>query len=90
MVGQRAAPIELARRKARRIALMLVAQGEPMDTVERALHTSGFHPALAYEAVRWARDRRHEFEEDDTDIATITETAVTESADEAPPILPAA
>ena len=31
--------IELARRrKARRVALMLVAQGEPMDTVERALH----------------------------------------------------
>jgi hypothetical protein len=66
MVGQRAAPIELARRKARRVALMLVAQGEPMDTVERALHTAGFHPALAHEAVRWARDRQRELD-DDTD-----------------------
>jgi len=64
MAGQRAAPIELARRKARRVALMLVAQGEPMDTVERALHVSGFHPALAHEAVRWARERQRELDDD--------------------------
>lgn len=82
MVGQRAAPIELARRKARRIALMLVAQGEPMDTVERALHVSGFHPALAHEAVRWARDRQRELDEP-------ADTLI-DPADAAPPIQPAA
>jgi hypothetical protein len=47
----------VARRRARRVALTLVAQGEPIDSVERALHSSGFHPALAHEAVRWARER---------------------------------
>ena len=67
---QRAAPIELARRRARRVALMLVAQGEPMDTIERALHTAGFHPALAHEAVRWARDRRRELD-DVADLAVL-------------------
>ena len=65
--GQSNAPVELARRRARRIALTLVAQGEPIDIVERALHGSGFHPALAHEAVRWARDRKVELD-DDTDI----------------------
>src|SRR5262245_6498433 len=57
-----AAPIELARRRARRVALTLVVQGEAIDAVERALHTSGFHPALAHEAVRWARDRERELD----------------------------
>src|SRR5471032_505185 len=52
IAGQRAAPVELARRRARRVALTLVAQGETIDTVERALHNAGFHPALAHEAVR--------------------------------------
>jgi hypothetical protein len=33
-----------------------------MGTVERALHTAGFHPALAHEAVRWARDRERELD----------------------------
>ena len=53
--GQAGAPVELARRRARRVALTLVVQGEPIDTVERALHSGGFHPSLAHEAVRWAR-----------------------------------
>ena len=44
MAGQRAAPLELVRRR------------------ERALHTAGFHPALAHEAVRWARDRQRELD----------------------------
>ncbi len=56
--------MELARRRARRVALMLLAQGETLDTVERALHVAGFHPALAHEAVRWARDRQHELDDD--------------------------
>ena len=47
-------PVDLARRRARRFALTLLAQGETMDAVERALHSGGFHPALAHEAVRWA------------------------------------
>jgi hypothetical protein len=70
VAGQRAAPVELARRRARRVALMLVAHGEPLDTVERALHGAGFHPALAHEAVRWARDRKHELD-DDTALASL-------------------
>ncbi len=66
MAGQRAAPVELARRRAQRVAIMLLAQGEQMDTVERALHTAGFHPALAHQTVRWALDRQREL---DTDAA---------------------
>jgi hypothetical protein len=54
---QAAKPVDIARRRARRFALTLVAQGEPIDAVERALHAGGFHPALAYEAVRWAREQ---------------------------------
>ena len=65
MVGQRAAPLELARRRAQRIAIMLLAQGETMDTVERALHTAGFHPALAHQAVRWAHDHQPDLEPDE-------------------------
>jgi len=29
----------------------------PIDAVERALHAGGFHPALAHEAVRWAKEQ---------------------------------
>jgi len=47
----------VARRRARRFALTLLAQDEPLDLVERALHAGGFHPALAHEAVRWATRR---------------------------------
>ena len=63
IASQQAAPVELARRRARRVAITLVAQGEPIDTVERALHSSGFHPALAHEAVRWARERGIELDD---------------------------
>ena len=58
---------------------MLVAQGEPMDTVERALHVSGFHPALAHEAVRWARERQRELDDDTVD-GSDTPTRTTNSA----------
>jgi hypothetical protein len=54
---QQAKPLDLARRRARRFALTLLAQGEALDAVERALHSGGFHPALAHEAVRWAREQ---------------------------------
>ncbi|MDQ1380273.1 MAG: hypothetical protein QOG65_3377 [Actinomycetota bacterium] len=50
-------PVDIARRRARRFALTLLVQDEPLDAVERALHASGFHPALAHEAVRWAREQ---------------------------------
>jgi hypothetical protein len=52
-------PVDLARRRARKFALTLLMQDEPIDAVERALHSGGFHPALAHEAVRWARDQAH-------------------------------
>ena len=75
VAGQRAAPVELARRRARHVALLLVAQGETLDTVERALHGAGFHPALAHEAVRWARDRK-----DELDDATALSSLATDPA----------
>jgi hypothetical protein len=64
VAGQTNSPVQLARRRARRVALTLVVQGESIDTVERALHNGGFHPALAHEAVRWARDQKRELDDD--------------------------
>jgi hypothetical protein len=66
--GQTNSPVQLARRRARRVALTLVVQGEPIDTIERALHSGGFHPALAHEAVRWAREQKRELD-DDTELS---------------------
>jgi hypothetical protein len=59
-------PVDIARRRARRIAMTLLAQGEELDTVERALHAGGFHPALAHEAVRWAREQAAALEEQES------------------------
>ena len=64
VAGQTNSPGQLARRRARRVALTLVVQGESIDTVERALHSGGFHPALAHEAVRWAREQKRELDDD--------------------------
>jgi hypothetical protein len=61
------APIDVARKRARRLALMLLVHGERIDTVERTLHSGGFHPAVAYEAVRWAKERHAELNLDDTE-----------------------
>jgi hypothetical protein len=44
--------------RARGLALSLLDLGEDLATVERQLHRWKFHPAIAYEAVRWASDRR--------------------------------
>ncbi len=41
--------------RARHLARELLAAGEPVDTVEGHLHRARFHPAVAYEALRWAR-----------------------------------
>lgn len=68
VAGHTNSPVQLARRRARRVALTLVVQGESIDTVERALHGGGFHPALAHEAVRWAREQKRELD-DDTELS---------------------
>ncbi|MGH8977831.1 MAG: hypothetical protein ACRDV7_07130, partial [Acidimicrobiia bacterium] len=56
--------LDPARRRARRVALTLMMEGESIDTVERALHRSGFHPAVGHEAVRWAQERRQAIDSD--------------------------
>jgi hypothetical protein len=54
------APHAAARRRARRVALALLEQGDDLDRVERVLHSTGFHPAVATDAARWAWDRHTE------------------------------
>lgn len=66
-------PVDLARRRARRIALTLLVEGDTGDGVERALHRGGFHPALAHEAVRWAKVAYAEL---DTDASTVGGAAI--------------
>jgi hypothetical protein len=66
---QSAKPLDLARRRARRFALTLLAQGDSLDSVERALHAGGFHPALAHEAVRWAREHALPADEESSPVS---------------------
>lgn len=47
------------RRRSRRLALSLAELGEPDDAIERQLHHWKIHPAMAHEALRWARARQH-------------------------------
>jgi len=54
------APLETARRNARRIAFTLLEQGDDTDHVERVLHGMGFHPAVAYDGARWAHERHRD------------------------------
>ena len=49
-----------ARRRARRLALVLHEQGDDDDRVERALGSIGFHPAICHEASRWVHARQRE------------------------------
>jgi hypothetical protein len=42
--------------RARRLALSLLELGETGEACERQLHRWRFHPAIAFEAVRWARE----------------------------------
>lgn len=49
--------LEVARRRARRVAFTLLEQGDDPDHVERALHSVGFHPSVCREAALWAVDR---------------------------------
>ncbi len=41
--------------RARRLALSLLELGEEPEACERQLHRWRFHPAIAFDAVRWAR-----------------------------------
>lgn len=49
--------VEEMRRRARRLALSLVELGEPDEAIEHQLHRWKLHPAVAHEALRWARER---------------------------------
>jgi len=53
-------PVATARRRARRLALTLLEQGEGHDDVEHALFSCGFHPAVCHDATRWAWERHCE------------------------------
>lgn len=54
------APLAAARRRARHLALALLEQGNDRDQVERVLFSTGFHPAVATDAVQWAWGRHAE------------------------------
>jgi hypothetical protein len=47
--------VEQMRERARRLALSLLELGEAPEAAERQLHAWRFHPAVVFEAVRWAR-----------------------------------
>ncbi len=46
-----------ARRRARRVALALLEQGDDLDHVERVLFATGYHPTVCHDAARWAWQR---------------------------------
>ena len=56
--AERAPDLEQQRRRARRLALSLAELGEPDEAIEHQLHRWKLHPALAHEALRWARERQ--------------------------------
>ena len=47
-------PLAATRRNARRTALLLYGLGDDRPSVERALGSAGFHPAVARDAATWA------------------------------------
>ncbi len=47
-------PLQEARRRARKLATILLAQGDDIDDIEHALHTVGFHPSICRESAVWA------------------------------------
>lgn len=61
-----ATPERDQQRRARRIALGLLGTGDTVDLVERQLHQLHVHPAVAHDAVRWARRQLAA----DSDLAT--------------------
>ncbi|MCB0978323.1 MAG: hypothetical protein KDB02_12780 [Acidimicrobiales bacterium] len=48
------------KRRARRLALSLAELGETDEAIEHQLHRWRLHPALASEALRWARERQRD------------------------------
>jgi hypothetical protein len=56
----RTSALELARRRARRVAFTLYELGDDIDAVERALHSAGFPGPLCREAAEWARGRHQD------------------------------
>lgn len=48
------------RQRARRLALSLLELGESLEATEHQLHRWKVHPAMAHEAIRWARARQGE------------------------------
>lgn len=52
--------LEEQRRRARRLALSLAELGESDEAIETQLHRWRLHPALASEALRWARERQRD------------------------------
>jgi hypothetical protein len=53
-------PLAGARRRARRLALALLEEGDDADHVERVLFGTGFHPAICHDAARWAWQRHRD------------------------------
>jgi hypothetical protein len=49
-----------ARRRARRLALVLLEEGADAGQAERVLYSTGFHPAICHDAARWAQARHRE------------------------------
>jgi hypothetical protein len=80
IAAQDTTPVDLARRRSRRFALTLRAQGEAFDAIERALHVGGFHPAIASEAVRWARAQETASESELAGVPSVSEAGIPPSS----------
>jgi hypothetical protein len=52
--------LDVARRRARRVAFTLYELGDDLGTVERALHTAGFPGPLCREAAQWAHQHHRD------------------------------
>lgn len=68
-VELRTPDLETKRRKARRLALSLAELGDDDEAIERQLHLWKVHPAMAHDALRWAR-QRHQPDTDPNTTAT--------------------
>ena len=49
-----------ARRRARRLALVLLDESDDPDQAERVLGSTGFHPVVSHDATRWALAHRQQ------------------------------
>ena len=53
-------PVDQLRERARGLALSLLELGEDPEATERQLHAWRLHPAIAHDAVAWARAKGHQ------------------------------